>query len=135
MEKGVRIEFDTEEPALLWLRGGGVSARQERVSVFTFIRRPIHRAGAAEEGPQLPSMGKVPTEEPPFYGKIDHPIANGMFVESSFTCRVGEVVILEGGERLRTRNHGDVQHRDLCMLTNLHRTIPQEPQASTVART
>jgi len=124
-DRGLKIEFDKEESALLWLQGGGVSARQNRLSIFTFVRRPIHREDTAVESLPLTATGGPLAEEPPFEGIVERPVADGQFVQSSFKCQVGGILILEGGERLRTRNPGDIEHRDLCMVINLHPTRRQ----------
>jgi hypothetical protein len=64
----------------------------------------------------------MPREEPPSEGIIDRPIAENQFVQSTFRCQVGDIIILEGGERLRSREAGDVDPHDLCLLATLHTT-------------
>jgi hypothetical protein len=115
-EKGFIIEFNTEESFVLWLQGGGLSSQPDRITLFTFIRRPKGAATAIDEE-QL-------DEEPLFEGIIARPIANGLWVQSSFACRLGEILILEGSEKVILPTD-DARYRDICMLTNLHRTIPK----------
>ena len=127
-ENGLVIEFDTESIAstILWLQGGGISTRRERVTLLTFIRRPIHRRNSPG-----PLDGELLPKEPPFKGVIKRPIAEGQWAESSFMCQLGDILILEGGESLLTQmlklesEQEQQGHRDLCMLTNLHRTRPR----------
>jgi hypothetical protein len=63
----------------------------------------------------------MPQEEAPSQGVIDRPIAENQFVQTTFECQVGDIIILEGGERLRSRE-GNVSPRDLCLLATVHST-------------
>lgn len=121
-ERGFKIEFEEEQGVrILWLQGGGVSARKDRASIFIFLRRPRHRETAHGGDVTAPLA-----EEPPTEGIIERPVADGQFVQTLFKCQVGEILVLEGGERLRARKPGDVEPRDICMLTKLLRTTQLE---------
>jgi hypothetical protein len=114
-EKDLNIEFEQRYagPQIIWIREGGVSAKIGRISFFIVLHRPKHR--------QVEPEGYMP-QEPPSEGIIDRPIAENQFVQSTFKCQVGDIIILEGGERLRSREEGDVSHYDLCLLATLHST-------------
>lgn len=106
------------DPTIIWIQGGAISTRNDRLSFFTVLRRPKH---GSFEGIQ---MGMA-QEELPAEGIIDRPIAENQFVQSSFKCQVGDIIVLEGGERIRVRNDGGSYGRDFCVLATLNR-IRQE---------
>ena len=95
-----------------------MSAKIGRISFFTVLRRPKHR--------QVEPEGYMSQQEPPSEGVIDRPIAENQFVQSTFKCQVGDIIILEGGERLRSREERDVNPHDLCLLATLHSTRRKE---------
>lgn len=119
-EKDLNIEFEQRYagPQIIWIREGGVSAKIGRISFFIVLHRPKHR--------EVETEGYMPREEPPSEGIIDRPIAEDQFVQSTFTCQVGDIIILEGGERLRSREESDGNPHDLCLLATLHSTRRKE---------
>jgi hypothetical protein len=116
-ERGFTIELDEKTgPRIFWLQGGRLSSKEDRAFIFIFLRRPGHK-DTTHDGDEA----AVPAEEPPAGGIIERPIAEGLTALSSFECGVGDVLLLEGGETLRTRKPGEVEHCDICMLTTMHR--------------
>ncbi|KAL7942205.1 hypothetical protein V8C42DRAFT_160966 [Trichoderma barbatum] len=114
-EKGFTIEFDGNYsgPQAIWLQGGAITLREDRISVLIILRRPKSR------GADPKAVESVPSQEPLSKGIIERPICHQQFVRSSFQCQVGDVIVLEGGERLRARPEVDVQ-RDVCLLATLY---------------
>jgi len=93
--RGFRIERAIYHgPQILWLQGGGLLARQDRIAILIVIRQPRLRDEAAEV-----------TTAPPSRGLVTSPIATAgpLFVESPFECQVGDTIILEGGEKILVR--------------------------------
>ncbi|KAL7917290.1 hypothetical protein ACQKWADRAFT_307141 [Trichoderma austrokoningii] len=136
-EKGFNIIFnkDTLKRGILWFRGGAISAKEEQISIFIILPRPKSRGESAQsQEPQsmanqeavasqeaLASQEAVASQEPPSMCVIERPISPGQFVSSSLKCQVGDVIILEGGERLWLRKKGDVElRRDICLLALLY---------------
>lgn len=109
----IDLENRFSGPQIIWIQSGGVLTKKDRLLFFVVLRRPIRHAEATANKPR---------EEPPSECIIERPIAENQFVESSFKCQVGDIVVLEGEERLRTREEGDIDHCDLCMIATLHST-------------
>lgn len=109
-------------PQILWVGVGAMlgTLQNDRLSFFTVLRRPLRRSS-----PYYVDVN-TPREESLFRGIIDRPIAENQFVQSTFECQVGDIIVLEGGERLRARAEGDVNSRGLCMLVTLYQTVPGE---------
>lgn len=103
-------------PQIIWLQSGGVFNKKNRLSFFVLLQRPIRHGEAG---------ANKAWEEPPSECIIERPIADDRFVESSFQFQVGDIIVLEGEERLRTRDQGEIDHCDLCMISTLHITSGQ----------
>ncbi|RKK17166.1 hypothetical protein BFJ63_vAg16599 [Fusarium oxysporum f. sp. narcissi] len=112
-------------PQILLLQSGDIQLEDDRVSVVIFIPRPktIQEkegiAAAGEEGSTKPPS--VGLQEPSFRISVQSPIGGPVFAASPNEFEVGDIAILEGGERLSGR--GD----DVCMLCALHRTNKVAP--------
>lgn len=122
-----RLNVDLERrysgPQILWMQGGGVLSKKDRLSFLVVLRRPKHRYVSHVE-----VASYLPEEEPHCEGIIERPVADSQFVQSTFRCEVGDIIVLEGEERLRCRKEGDADPRDLCMLTTLHSTMEHTAQ-------
>jgi hypothetical protein len=112
----INLENRFSGPSIIWIQSGGVFNKKDQLSFFVILRRPIRHGEATASKAR---------EEPPSECIIERPIAENHFVESSFKCQVGDIFVLEGGERLRTREGGDIDCCDLCMIATLHSTIVQ----------
>lgn len=117
-DRGLMINLENRfsGPQIIWLQNGGVLNKKDRLSFFVLLQRPISYTEAT---------ANKAWEEPPSECIIERPIAADLFVESSFKFQVGDIVVLEGGERLRTRDQGEIDHCDLCMISTLHSTSDQ----------
>lgn len=113
-QKGFIIEFSQNYlgPQILWLQGGGILTKEDRLSFFIIIPRPKGR------GVNLELIDS--TLEPLSKGIIERPIGQGQFVRSSFECQVGDIIILEGGERLWIPRESNIEPRGVCLLTTLY---------------
>lgn len=124
--KGFNIIFSKAalKRGLLWLRGGAISAKEEQISIFVILSRPKSRGEFAQsqEPQSVASQEAMASQEPPSICVIERPISPGQFVSSSLRCQVGDVIILEGGERLWLRKRGgDIEpRRDICLLALLY---------------
>ncbi|KAL6868030.1 hypothetical protein J3F83DRAFT_88710 [Trichoderma novae-zelandiae] len=120
-QKGLVIGFDQWHlgPQIMWLQGGSLSIKENRVSFFTFLPQPKSR-GTGEV------TNSAAEQEPRFEGIIERPIAQGQFVYSSVRCRVGDVIILEGQERLLLHKEGEAgpPRRGICLLACVLCTAP-----------
>jgi len=131
-KRGFRIERSPHHgPQIIWLQGGSLSAREDRISIFIVVRRPRSRGnGGSDQAAEVITTGETPSvcQEPPSKVKTKSPISGPLFAESPFECQVGDVIILEGGEQLivRPQDKGDTGPRGICMLAVLHRTTPKE---------
>lgn len=112
----IDLENRFSGPQIIWLQSGGVFNKKNRLSVFVLLQRPIRHTEAGAD---------TAWEEPPSECIIERPIAENRFVESSFQFQVGDIIVLEGEERLRTRDQGEIEHCDLCMISTLHSTSDQ----------
>ncbi|KAL6695132.1 hypothetical protein J3F84DRAFT_376183 [Trichoderma pleuroticola] len=103
-QKGFTIESNQSylEPQLLWLQSGGISTREDRLTFTVILPRP---RGVNDETP-----------EPLSKGFIERPIGQGQFVRSSFQCRVGDIIILEGGERIWVPREDNIEPCGVCLL-------------------
>ncbi|KPA37225.1 hypothetical protein FLAG1_09974 [Fusarium langsethiae] len=115
-------------PQILWLQSGDVRTQHDRVSIMIFIPRPKaveqnEEIAVTDEGTIAKTISAVP-QEPPFRISIQSPVSEPVFAASLVECEVGDVVVLEGGERLSVRgNERDtLMPSDVCMLCALHRT-------------
>ncbi|KAL7783404.1 hypothetical protein V8C37DRAFT_397291 [Trichoderma ceciliae] len=99
-------------PDIIWLQNGTWSVTENQTCFLIVLKRPESKGADV--------VYSTPVQEPPSYGIIERPIGHGPYVQSSFQCQVGDVIILEGGERLRIRKEGDVEPRSVCFLATLH---------------
>ncbi|KAF5693969.1 hypothetical protein FGLOB1_14305 [Fusarium globosum] len=113
-------------PQILLLQSGDIQLSDDRVSVVIFIPRPKviqEKEGIAAAGEEVstkpPSIG---LQETSFRISVQSPIGGPVFAASPTEFEVGDIAILEGGERLSGR--GD----DVCMLCALHRTNKIAPE-------
>lgn len=118
----VELEGRFLGPQIIWIRAGAMSTKQNRVMFLIVLRRPRHRniEHTQESGAQ---------EETPAEGIIERPIAENQFVQSTFKCQVGDIIVLEGGERIRARKEGDVGPPDFCLLATMHSARRREEVA------
>ncbi|KAL7940741.1 hypothetical protein V8C42DRAFT_336647 [Trichoderma barbatum] len=114
-QKGLVIEFYRNylRPQVIWLQGGAILSQEDRISSLIILPRPKSR----DVDPVATDSAQV--QEPLSRGLIERPIAEGQFVQSSFQCRVGDIIILEGGERLQVHTEANVEPRGVCFLTIL----------------
>lgn len=112
----MNLENRFSGPQIIWLQSGGVFNKKDRLSFFVLLQRPIRHTEATANRAR---------EEPPSECIIERPIADNRFVESSLQLQVGDIIVLEGEERLRTRDQGEIDHCDLCMISTLHSTSDQ----------
>ncbi|PCD25807.1 hypothetical protein AU210_012243 [Fusarium oxysporum f. sp. radicis-cucumerinum] len=93
-------------PQILLLQSGDVQLQDDRISVVIFIPRP--KSTQDKEGTV------VADEE----------------ITMRTKSLVGDIVILEGGERLSWRDNGGLPERnkDVCMLCALHQTNKVAPE-------
>ncbi|KAL7928118.1 hypothetical protein V8C35DRAFT_318870 [Trichoderma chlorosporum] len=98
-------------PDIIWLRGGDILAKENHISFLTVLQRPKSKGAEVHQ---------TSVQEPPSSGIIERPIGEECYVHSSFRCQVGDVIILEGGERLRLRMEADIEPRSVCLLAILH---------------
>lgn len=112
----INLENRFSGPQIIWLQSGGVFNKKNRLSFFVLLQRPIrHTEAGANKAWEEPSSECI----------IERPIADNRFVESSFQFQVGDIIVLEGEERLRTRDQGEIDNCDLCMMSTLHSTSGQ----------
>jgi hypothetical protein len=100
-------------PQIIWLQAGGVSSKTNRLSFFTVLPRPDNSYVEA----------RIPRAQSVVRGIIDRPIAENHFVQSAFGCEIGDIIVLEGGERLMARQDGGLGTTDICMLAILYQTV------------
>lgn len=113
---GSSIEFKQSctSTSIIWLREGSITARESRISSFIVLQRPKSRSGGDID------IHDTPIWEPLYRGTIERPIGPGQYVRSSFGCRAGDIIILEAGERLSTREEPDLGPRNVCFLAIVH---------------
>ncbi|KAK3385775.1 hypothetical protein B0H63DRAFT_473576 [Podospora didyma] len=128
-ERGFEIEREISHgPTVLWLQGGGITCPSDMVSILVFVQRPTpkHSGGAVVEVTGG-GEGLAARQEPPFMGEVRTPITDPLFCSSMFECQVGDILLLEGGEKLVARR--GIEPCDVCMFCVMHRTTPRKGAA------
>ncbi|KAJ0128659.1 Uncharacterized protein HZ326_28243 [Fusarium oxysporum f. sp. albedinis] len=119
-------------PQILLLQSGDVQLQDDRISVVIFIPRP--KSTQDKEGTVVAdeeiTMRTKSLGSQKFSVSIQSPIGGPVFARSSNEFEVGDIVILEGGERLSWRDNGGLPERnkDVCMLCALHQTNKVAPE-------
>ncbi|KAL7928820.1 hypothetical protein V8C35DRAFT_222385 [Trichoderma chlorosporum] len=99
-------------PDIIWLQDGIWSAKESQTCFLIVLKRPKSK--------DVEVVNSTALQNPLSYGTIERPIGQGSYVQSTFQCQVGDVIILEGGERLRVRKEGHVETHSVCLLATLH---------------
>lgn len=132
-EKGFRLKGQRHHrPQIVWLQGGGLSTGHDLVSISMIIPRPKPRSPHQGEQLAIANVNVTEREEISCTGVIKSPIGGSLFVESRFACCVGDVILLEGGEKLLVSLPVDSDigaRRDICILVTSHLRSPKEGEA------
>jgi hypothetical protein len=99
---------------ILWLQSGGLTCESENITILIVLPRPKskHSGGIVEHA----TLGELKVE-------VGSPIGGPLFSSSVHKCHVGDIIVLEGDERLLVRE-GTGLH-GICMFCVMHRKVPK----------
>lgn len=124
-DSGIHIHLEKLfKPSIMWLVAGGVTNQNDRLAIFTILRRP--KPGSPENIDE--NTVSLPDPEPPCIGIVDRPVHEAQRMESSFTCHVGDIIVLEAGEGMRVKasKQANIEDHDICVLSTIFRTTPKK---------
>ncbi|KAH7363641.1 hypothetical protein B0T11DRAFT_95552 [Plectosphaerella cucumerina] len=118
-QNGLCIDQEVTRQAfqVIWLQGGGISSKEDRVSLYITLPRPKERRSIS-----INEAASLEAEvEPVSQGFVQRTITDGQKVGSTFKCHVGDIFILRGGEQLHLLGVGTIKPRDICAFATTFR--------------
>ncbi|KAL7932165.1 hypothetical protein V8C35DRAFT_307545 [Trichoderma chlorosporum] len=109
----IELNQDYLGPQIIWLQGGGILTKDDRLAFYVILPRP------KSKDVNLEVLESTLVQEPLSKGRIYRPVDQGQFVQTAFQCQVGDIIILERGEKLWIPREGNIEHHGVCLLSTL----------------